>query len=218
MRLLKLPCHSGQLLVGKFSLAQRSTGILVGPRRLGLERHRLRWLKRGAMAWGIAHLAELSFQCRQLADVLAVYTLRHVLERSNGLFTRIAFSEAYLRQIEKRHRWCEPLSGAGAKDFTGLIEREDRAEQPFHLDATHRQHPAVQRRGKPAQPRIVRRSVIHIEKRPTRDNGGANRVGEVIKCGLHRGADHPSAAGSEAIPKHVTTGVIQNQRHRRATV
>ena len=69
--------------------------------------------------------------------VVAVNSLRHVLERAHGFLARLPLEKSEIRELEQRDRGQKALRGSRAEHLALLVQHEQRAQLAFGSEPAH---------------------------------------------------------------------------------
>jgi hypothetical protein len=163
-------------------------------------------------------LAQFTFERPQLAHVLAVHALRHILQRADRFLARLALGQPTEGQIEEGERGREPLGGSGAEDLARFVQRQHRGEVPLHAQATQRQHPALDGVGEPEEAHIVRRAVGQVHELAPGRHLHTHGRGQVVEGGLNGAVLHAPGHRRQTLPQHLAPAVVAKQRNGGAAI
>src|SRR5205085_507032 len=130
---------------------------------------------------------ELLLERAELAHVLSVHALRHVLERAYGFLARLALPQPRERQLEQRDRRREALDDSRAEDLARLGEREHRRQVALHAHAAQREH-TVLRQAEREQSCDLRRAIAEVDEATTAHDAEAELRREMVEARLERRA------------------------------
>ena len=153
-------------------------------------------------------LGESRLQLRQSAFVLAMYALRHTLERLDRFGARVVLEKPNHRQLEQRDRRPESLRRPRAEDLAGLVKHENRAQLPLESNAARGQPAHLVETAQSEQSGKFIDALCELDELSSRDHCHSLPIRQVIDRRLERRDVHLGAARNETLAEHAASVVV----------